>query len=79
MKDLKKITWWDHRSDSSWLDTEQIKEFAKDSSRSVCSSVGMITYEDANVIVVSSSEDGEGGYGENICLLKSAVIEIEEL
>ena len=79
MKDVKKITWWDHRSDSSWLDEEQIKEFARESSRSVCVSVGVVTYEDHNVMVVSSSEDGEGAYGENICLLKSAVIEIEDL
>ena len=66
------ILWLDHKSDSSWKSKKEIQEWA--TKNSLCETVGEITYEDEDVIVLSASFDGDDEWGENMCILKVNII-----
>lgn len=68
----KTIRWVDHFSDSGWKTLKDIKLWA--TKPTVCISKGWVTFEDRNVIVLSSSFDGDDSYGENMCILKKNII-----
>lgn len=74
-----KITWQDHFSDSNWLDVDEIKEWIKKDVLKNCTTVGVISYEDDLVIVVSASDDGRGDFGENMVIFKKCIIKRETL
>lgn len=67
-----KVRWQDHHSDSAWKTPKELKEWA--TKQNICTSIGWITYEDSNVIVLSSSYDGTECYGENMCILKKNIV-----
>lgn len=66
------IVWEDHHSDSSWKNKKEIKDWA--TKKSNCKTIGEITYEDKDVIVLSSSFDGDESYGESMCILKKNIV-----
>ena len=66
------LRWLDCFSDEDWKTKEEIAKWVKENK--LCTTIGEITYEDKNVIVLSASFDGEDGYGENMCILKSCII-----
>lgn len=68
----KTIKWLDHFSDSEWQTKREIKNWA--SKPLICKTKGIITYEDKYVIVLSATKDGNGRYGENMCILKSCIV-----
>lgn len=68
----KKIKWRDHHSDSAWKSPKELKVWA--TKPCICITIGWITYEDKDVIVLSSSFDGDESYGENMCILKTNII-----
>ena len=68
----KTVRWFDHFRDGSWKTLEDIKEWA--TKPIPCITKGWVTYEDKNILVLSASFDGEGSYGENICILKKDII-----
>lgn len=78
MKYLK-ITWVDHFSESKWLDKDDIKDWVKKETALMCTSVGVISYEDKKVVVLSASYDGRDFYGENMCIFKKDIIKREPL
>jgi len=67
----RKIKWIDAESRSEWMSVDEIKDWVK--KLKPCQSVGRISYEDDNFIVVSGSYDGENNYGENIIIPKSLI------
>lgn len=71
-KKFIKVKWQDHHSDSSWKTKKEIKEWA--TKPVICVSHGEITYEDKDVLVLSSSFDGDESYGENMCILKNNIV-----
>lgn len=70
-----KIKWLDHKSDSSWKTKSEIKTWA--SKNLLCETIGRITYEDDDVIVLSASFDGEDNYGESMCIIKKNIISMK--
>lgn len=68
----KQIRWRDHYSDSSWKSKKEIAEWATKST--ICTTKGIVTYQDKNVIVLSASFDGDESYGENMCILKNNIV-----
>ena len=68
----KTIKWRDHHSDSSWKNKDEIISWAK--SPRICTTKGIVTYEDDKVVVLSASYDGEDSYGENMCILKNNIV-----
>jgi len=72
MRKYKKIQWYDHFSDSRWKSKEEIAEWA--SKPSICTTVGEVTYEDNDIIVLSASSDGEENYGEHMAIFKKNII-----
>lgn len=68
----RKIKWRDHHSDDSWKTKNEIAIWAK--TPRICTTKGVVTYEDKNVIVLSASFDGEESYGENMCILKNNIV-----
>lgn len=68
----RKIKWLDHYSDSAWKTPKELKTWA--TKKNICTSIGWVTFEDKNVIVLSSSFDGDESYGENMCILKRNII-----
>lgn len=67
------IKWMDHHSDTSWKDKKEIKEWA--TTPIVCTTIGEITYEDKDVVVLSASFDGDNEYAENMCILKINIVD----
>ena len=66
------IKWRDHKSDGIWMDKHEIAKWAI--KPIICTTVGEVTYEDKNVIVLSSTFDGEDDYGDNMCILKKNIV-----
>lgn len=66
------IRWIDHKSEGTWKNKKELKEWA--SKPLICTTVGKITYEDKNVIVLSATHDGEEDYGENMCIMKKLIV-----
>jgi hypothetical protein len=69
---IRIIHWRDHHSDDTWKSLDEIKEWA--TKPKICTSRGILTYEDDEIVVLSSSDDGEGNFGENMCILKKNII-----
>lgn len=74
---ITKISWKDHTSDSSWKTIEEIKEWVNNPT--ICITVGFITHEDDEVVVLSASFDGDESWGENMMIYKHSIISREEL
>ena len=74
-----KITWEDHFSESSWKHKDDMKEWANSRTKKHCITVGTITFEDKDKLVLSASFDGEENYGENMCIIKKNIVKTEEL
>jgi len=74
-KNYKTIRWHDHFSDGTWRTIKEIAVWAK--KRTPCVSIGEVTYEDDEVIVLSASFDGEENYGDNVCILKGNIVKDE--
>lgn len=69
-----KITWTDCFSESTWKDRKEIEEWAKENFNKQCTTIGYITYEDKNLIVVSASSNAREDYGEHMAILKPNII-----
>lgn len=69
---VRTIRWQDHVSDSRWMSIKEIATWV--SKPTICTSKGIVTYEDSKLIVLSASFDGEDSYGENICIMKKCIV-----
>jgi hypothetical protein len=76
---LERVEWRDHFSDSSWMDRDEITVWVEKHASTMCVSVGTVTYEDRDKLVVSGSVDGGDNYGENMCIFKKDIIKRELL
>jgi len=72
-----KVMWNDHFSDDSWMSLEQLREWVLDSK--VCITVGLVTYEDSEKLLVSATHSADEMYADNMCILKNNIIKIEKL
>ena len=73
-----KIEWTDHFSDSSWKDKVEIASWVKEDIKHNCTTVGIITYEDDKIVVVSASFvkglNKDDSFGENMAIYKNNII-----
>jgi len=75
MGNYKKIIWEDHFSDSAWQSREEIREWVLSRRKTLCVTIGEITHEDEDMVVVCSSFDGDDRYGECIGIFKGTILE----
>ena len=69
-----KITWIDHFPLPDWSTKKEIKEWALRKKKECCVTVGTISYEDDDVIVLSASFDGDDSFGDSLAIRKSDII-----
>lgn len=69
-----KIEWTDHFSESSWKTKEEMKEWASKTKQNVAVTVGAVSYEDDDIVVLSASFDGESVFGDNMAIFKTNII-----
>lgn len=73
-----KVTWLDHFSESEWKSKSEIAEMVEDR-RDPCITVGEITFENEEMIVMSASYDGDDNYGDHMAIFKNCIINRELL
>lgn len=82
-KQYYKIEWTDHFSESAWKDKTEIATWVKEDIKHICTTVGMVTYEDKNILVISASVvnglGNEGLFGENMAIYKTNIIKKTEI
>jgi|TARA_R100000501_G_C2594472_1_gene93444 hypothetical protein len=75
-----KITWKDYFSAPEWKDKEALSKWVKKEDEGEhCTTVGVISYEDKDVVVVSASFDGQESYGDSIAIYKSCIVKKKPL
>lgn len=74
---IYKVKWLDHFSETGWKDNTELVEWAKD--RNTCVTVGFLSYQDNDIIVIAGSHDGLESYGDFMAIYKNCIISIDTL
>lgn len=76
MKKMKLVTvhWHDHSSNNSWSSLEDIKKWVKETKEKPCVTVGVLIYEDKDVIVLTDGHDGGENFGNQTLIFKKLIV-----
>ena len=74
-----KITWTDHFPLPEWSLKEDIEKWALEKKGQHCVTVGVITYEDKDVVVISASFDGDENYGDSLAIAKVDIVKRKKI
>lgn len=66
------VEWYDHYSVSGWHDTTELAD--KEMRKGVqCISIGILAYEDADVVKLTTTTSADSGFADLMCILRPTI------